>query len=455
MSIKKLLIANRGEIAVRIIRACKEMGIETVAIYSTADEEALHVLLADEAVCVGSHQVKNSYLHMENIISAAVLTGCNAIHPGFGFLSENPKFARLVQEYGLIFVGPSAHVIEQMGNKATARALMIKAGVPVVPGSGVLEDLAQAREAARRIGYPVLIKASSGGGGRGMRIVEQEAELEAQLSAAKAEAKVAFGDDQVYLEKLIVNPKHVEVQIIADQFGQVLHAYERDCSLQRRNQKIAEEAPCHSLSAEVKQQLYQDAVKAANFVCYDSLGTIEFVVDQNQQYYFIEMNTRIQVEHPVTEMITNLDLIKLQLKIASHIPLSIKQEDIKITGHAMECRINAEDVDQDFAPASGTVSFLHFPGGKGVRVDSALYQGYSIPPFYDSMLAKLIVCAPSRLECIKKMRAALEELMIDGVKTNLEFQYLLLHQGVVVDGKYTTKTIAALVEEMKANAELV
>lgn len=455
MIIKKLLIANRGEIAVRIIRTCKEMGIETVAIYSTADEDALHVLLADEAVCVGSQQVKNSYLRMANIISAALLTGCNAIHPGFGFLSENPQFARLVQEQGLIFVGPRPEVIEQMGNKATARSLMIAAGVPVVPGSGVLDTVMQAKQEAARIGYPVLIKASSGGGGRGMRIVEQEEELEDQYAAAKAEAKVAFGDDQVYMEKLIVNPKHIEVQIIADHFGQVLHAFERDCSLQRRNQKMTEEAPCHSLANDVKQQLYQDALKAAAFVGYDSVGTIEFVVDQNQTYYFIEMNTRIQVEHPVTEMITNLDLIKLQLKIAAHIPLAMKQEDIKITGHAMECRINAEDVDQDFAPACGTVSFLHFPGGKGVRVDSALYQGYSIPPFYDSMLAKLIVSAPSRLECIKKMRAALEELMIDGVKTNLEFQYLLLHQGAVVDGKYHTKTIAALVEEMKANAGVV
>lgn len=453
--IRKILIANRGEIAVRIIRACKEMGIETVAIYSTADQEALHVQLAHEAVCVGSHQVKNSYLHMENIITAACLSGCDAIHPGFGFLSENPIFARLVQDCGLIFIGPSPHIIEQMGNKAQARKLMQEANVPVVPGSGVLQDLDTARQFAAQIGYPILIKASSGGGGRGMRIARDEQELDDAFASAKAEAKVAFGDDQVYMEKLIENPKHIEVQIIGDQHGNIVHLFERDCSMQRRNQKILEEAPCFSLNATQKQKLYEDALRASKHVQYNSVGTIEFIMDKAGNHYFIEMNTRIQVEHPITEMVTNIDIIKTQIRIAANQKLTFTQEDINVNGYAMECRINAEDMNKNFAPATGSISFMHLPGGKGIRIDSAMYQGYDIPPFYDSMLLKLIVHAPTRLECIKKMRCALEELMIEGIETNLEFQYFLLHHPSLIDGTYHTGFIASFVEELRQRGDIV
>ena len=387
--IEKLLIANRGEIAVRIIRTCKEMGIQTVAVYSTADRQSLHVQLADESVCIGGPLANDSYLNMNAIIQAACNTGCDAIHPGFGFLSENSQFARLVIQCGLIWVGPSPDIIDMLGNKSAARKMMKEAGVPVIPGSKeVVETVEQGKDIASRIGYPVMIKASNGGGGRGMRVVCNEEEFETQYTNAKAEAKACFGDDDVYLEKLIENPKHIEVQVIGDQHGNVIHLYERDCSFQRRHQKMIEEAPCHILKKDVRQHLFEDALKACRHVGYNSVGTIEFLLDKHGNYYFMEMNTRIQVEHPITEMICGVDLIKLQLKVAEGLKLPYRQEDIHQNGYALECRINAEDMNRDFAPTPGKITFMHLPGGRGVRVDSAMYSGCEISPYYDSMIFK-------------------------------------------------------------------
>lgn len=454
--IKKILIANRGEIAVRIIRACKELGIETVAVYSTADENALHVQLATEAVCIGGPKAKDSYLNMQNVLSAACLTGCDAIHPGFGFLSENAAFARLVQKCGLIFIGPRPEVIEKMGDKAAARKLMIQSKVSVVPGStGVVSTPSEGKKIAVEIGYPVLIKASAGGGGKGMRIATSNEDFEAMFYAAKSEAKNAFGDDSVYVEKLIENPKHIEVQILGDKYGNIIHLYERDCSMQRRKQKMLEEAPCFSITESVRKAIIDDAVKAAKAAKYDSAGTVEFVLDKNNKHYFIEMNTRIQVEHPITEMITGVDIVKQQIRIADKQPLTIKQEDVKKTGFAIECRINAEDIRNNFMPSLGKITFFHTPGGKGVRIDSAIYTGCEISPFYDSMILKVIAFAQTRLECIRKMRAALEELIVDGVKTNLELQYMILHHPLFVEGNYDTSFIEGFLKGLEESGEFI
>lgn len=454
--IRKILIANRGEIAVRIIRTCKEMGIETVAVYSTADKEALHVMFADESVCIGGPKASDSYLNQNAIIQAALNTGCDAIHPGFGFLSENADFAKRVQEWDLIFIGPDGEMIEKLGNKTKARQMMMEAGVPVIPGSK--ENIATLEEGlakAKDIGFPLMIKASNGGGGRGIRIVEKEDDFEAAFLNAKSEAQACFGNDDVYLEKYIVNPKHVEVQIMADHFGNVVHLYERDCSFQRRHQKMVEEAPCFSLNDDVRQSLLSDAIRACKQIGYNSVGTMEFLLDAYGNYYFMEMNTRIQVEHPITEMICDVDIVKQQIKIANHQPLSLKQEDIHLNGYALECRINAENIRKDFAPSPGTIDFLHLPAGKGVRIESAVYDGYTISPYYDSMILKVITYGKTRLECIKKMRGALEELIIGGIETNIEFHYLLLHHKKFVEGKYDTSFAASFIEELKHNEQFI
>lgn len=454
--IRKILIANRGEIAVRIIRTCKEMGIDTVAVYSTADKDALHVQLATEAVCIGGPKPADSYLNMNNIIQAACSTGCDAIHPGFGFLSENPKFARLVKQCDLIFIGPDAEIIEKLGNKAMARKMMMEANVPVVPGSkDLITSVEQGLTMAQEVGYPVMVKASSGGGGRGMRIVRSEEEFESNYNNARSEAKACFGDDDVYMEKFIEEPKHIEVQLIGDNFGNVIHLFERDCSFQRRNQKMIEEAPCFILEDSVRQKMFKDAIKACEFVGYNSVGTIEFLLDKHGNYYFMEMNTRVQVEHPISEMITGVDIIKQQIKVADNQKLTLKQEDIECNGFALECRINAENIRMDFAPSPGKISFLNMPGGKGIRIETAVYNGYTIPPFYDSMILKLISFAPTRLECIRKMRIALEELIIDGIQTNIEFHYLTLHNKKFIEGKYNTAFAQEFIEELKANGEFI
>ncbi|NLY21474.1 MAG: acetyl-CoA carboxylase biotin carboxylase subunit [Tissierellia bacterium] len=454
--IKKLLIANRGEIAIRIMRTCKEMGIKTVAVYSTADSNALHVQLASEAVCIGGAKSSESYLDMNAIIQAACLTGCDAIHPGFGFLSENPKFARLVEECGLVFIGPSAEIIEKMGNKAEARKTMMNADVSVVPGSkDIVENIDDARKQASNIGYPIMIKASAGGGGRGMRIVKSEESFDKLFNQAQSEAIACFNNGDIYIEKFIEAPKHIEVQLLGDKHGNVVHLYERDCSFQRRNQKMVEEAPCYSLNDGIRQKLLDDAVKAAKYIGYDSVGTIEFLVDVHGNHYFMEMNTRIQVEHPITEMITGIDLIKHQIRVADGKELGFNQEDVSIKGYAMECRINAEDPKRDFAPNPGTIGFLNLPGGMGGRVENSVYSGYEITPYYDSMIMKLITYAPTRLECIKKMRGALEELIIDNVETNLEFHYLLLHQRKFLEGKYDTSYAEEFIEELKSSEQFI
>jgi acetyl-CoA carboxylase, biotin carboxylase subunit len=448
--IKKILIANRGEIAVRIIRSCKDMGIETVAVYSTADADALHVQLADEAVCIGAPSAKDSYLNTNNVLSAALLTGSDAIHPGFGFLSENAAFARLVEDCGLIFIGPNSDVIELMGNKINARRKMIEAGVPVIPGSvGAIESIDEGITIAKNIGYPLMIKAAAGGGGRGIRIVNDDSQFRAVFDTLRQEAKNNFGDDTVYIEKMFVDPKHIEVQILADKHGTVLHLFERDCSFQRRHQKVIEEAPCHMLSNEQRLRICEDAVKVAQAVGYDSVGTVEFLFDQHQNHYFMEMNTRIQVEHPITEMITGVDLIRNMIRSAENVRLPMSQEDIVIRGHAIECRINAEDMRRDFAPSGGKIDFYHPPGGKDVRIDAAIYNGYVIPPFYDSMIMKLIVYGDSRLAAIKKMRSALEELIIDGITTNIEFHYMTMHHSTFIEGKYTTGFAQEWIKELK------
>lgn len=440
--INKVLIANRGEIAVRIIRACRELGIETVAVYSEADKESMHVYLADQAVCIGPAKSKDSYLNMENIISATVLTGAQAIHPGFGFLSENGKFARMCSECNITFIGPDAETIENAGNKAKAREIMVNAGVPVIPGVNGTVDTEEAVVAeAKKIGYPVMLKASAGGGGKGIRIVKDESEIIKAFRTAKAEAKAAFGDDTMYMEKFIEEPRHIEFQVLGDIHGNVVYLGERDCSMQRRNQKVLEEAPSPVMTEELRREMGETAVKAAKAVNYKNAGTIEFLVDKHNNYYFMEMNTRIQVEHGITELVTGIDLVKEQIKIASGEELSIKQEDIKIQGHAIECRINAENPQKGFMPSPGKIEYFNVPGGPGVRLDTAVYQGYDIPPNYDSMIGKLMVYGKDRYEAINKMERALGEFIIDGVDTNIDFQYDLINNPKFIAGKYDTSFI--------------
>jgi acetyl-CoA carboxylase biotin carboxylase subunit len=432
---QKILIANRGEIAVRIIRACREMGIATVAVCSTADKEALHAQLADECICIGGDKPKDGYLKIEQILSAAIVTGAQAIHPGFGFLSENPKFARMCQQCGIDFIGPSPEVIEAMGDKAEARKTMIQAQVPVIPGTeDAMTDVKAAKEEADNIGYPVMIKASAGGGGKGMRVANSSEEFEELFLLAQKETKQVFGDDHMYLEKYLAQARHIEFQILADKYGNTVHLGERDCSIQRRHQKMIEETPATFLNEELRNQMAEAAVKAAKAAGYYSAGTIEFLVDKDKNFYFMEMNTRIQVEHPVTEMVTDVDLIKQMIRISYGEKLAFTQEDIEFRGHAIECRIGAEDPNRNFLPDPGTITNLYIPGGKGIRVDSCLYNGYTIPPYYDSMLAKVIVHGESREEAIQKMRSVLGELIIEGVTTSQDFLYQLVGSEAFAEG---------------------
>lgn len=434
---KKVLIANRGEIAVRVIRACRELGIQTVAVYSTADRNALHAKIADEAVCIGPASGKESYLNMKAIISACEVTGADAVHPGFGFLSENANFARMCAKCGIKFIGPYPESIEMLGDKAQAKETMKAAGVPVIEGSdGAVNNIDYAFDLAGKIGYPVMVKASAGGGGRGIRIVRDESELEAQVNAAKQEALACFGNDDIYIEKFIENPKHIEIQILADEHGNVIHLGERDCSMQRRNQKVLEETPSPIMTEELREKMGSSAVAAAKACGYVNAGTIEFLVDKSGNYYFMEMNTRIQVEHPITEAVTGVDLVKQQLLIAQGQELEYRQEDISIRGHAIECRINAENPRLNFRPSPGTIKSLHIPGGMGIRIDSAVYQGYVISPYYDSMIAKLIVYGRNREEAIAKMKWALSEFIVDGVCTNIDFQLGLIRCEGFEKGDY-------------------
>lgn len=422
--IHKILIANRGEIAVRIIRACRELGIQSVAVYSEADKDALHTQLADEAVCIGPAASKDSYLNMENIISATINTGAQAIHPGFGFLSENQKFAKLCEECNITFIGPTSEIIRKMGNKTEARNTMIEAGVKVIPGwNKNVESVEEGKEIAAKLGYPVIVKAALGGGGKGMRVAQNSEEFENAYLTARKEAGAAFGDDSVYMEHFIENPRHVEVQILADSYGNVVHLGERDCSIQRNHQKFIEEAPCKAISADLRARMGEQAVKAAKAVNYENAGTIEFLLENDKDFYFMEMNTRIQVEHPVTEWVTGVDLIKEQIKIASKEKLSFTQEDVKMEGHSIECRINAENPEKNFRPSPGKIKDLYLPGGKGIRMDTAIYSGYEIPPYYDSMIAKLIVHGTTREEALRKMRSALGEVIIEGIDTNVDYLY--------------------------------
>ncbi len=433
---RKVLIANRGEIAVRIIRACRELGIATVAVFSEADRSALHAQIADEAICIGPPRTADSYLNIKAILAACELTGADAIHPGFGFLSENAGFARMCEKCGITFIGPPPSAMERMGDKAEAKATMKAAGVPVVPGSdGEIATLSEAKEIAREIGYPVMVKASAGGGGRGIRRVDTEEQLESAILAARQEAGSFFGNDGLYLEKFIVDPRHVEIQVVADNYGSILHLGERDCSLQRRNQKMIEECPCPIMTPALREKMGAAAVKAAAACGYRNVGTVEFLLS-GEEFYFMEMNTRIQVEHPITELVTGIDLVKTQLRIAAGEPLSIRQENVKMTGHAIECRINAENPALDFRPCPGRIESLHMPGGPGVRIDSAMYQGCEIPPYYDSMIAKLIVYAPTRAEALMKMKWALAEFLVEGVDTNIDFQLNLIKDADVEAARY-------------------
>ena len=432
----KVLIANRGEIAVRIIRACRELGVATVAVFSEADRTALHAQLADEAICIGPANTADSYLNIKAILAACEVTGADALHPGFGFLSENAAFARMCEKCGVAFIGPPASSMEQMGDKSEAKATMKAAGVPVIPGSdGEVPSLSDARRIAEEIGYPVMVKASAGGGGRGIRRVDAPSQLEAALTAAKEEALRFFGDDGVYIEKFIEDPRHVEIQILADSYGNVVSLGERDCSLQRRNQKLIEECPCPIMTPSLRKAMGQAAVKAAVACGYRSAGTVEFLLE-GKEFYFMEMNTRIQVEHPITEMVTGIDLVKTQIRIAAGEPLPFRQEDVKLTGHAIECRINAENPAQNFRPCPGRISALHMPGGPGIRIDSAVYQGCEITPYYDSMIAKLIAFAPTREEALMKMKWALAEFIVEGVDTNIDFQLNLIKDADVEAGRY-------------------
>ena len=438
---KKILIANRGEIAVRIIRAARELGISTVAVYSEADKDALHTVLADEAICIGPAKSTESYLNMSAVLSAAIITGAQAIHPGFGFLSENSKFATMCEEMQIKFIGPSASIMDKMGDKINARAEMIKASVPVIPGSdGQIHTVEEARKLAASIGFPLMLKASAGGGGKGIRKVEQEVDLVAAFNSASQEAISAFGNGAMYMEKVIYPARHIEVQILGDAFGHVIHLGERDCSLQRNNQKVLEESPSIAIGRSLRQEMGDAALRAAKAVGYENAGTIEFLLDEaSGQFYFMEMNTRIQVEHPVTEFVTGVDLVKEQIKIAAGIPLELKQEDIQFRGHAIECRINAENPDFNFAPSPGRISDLYLPsGGVGLRVDSAVYPGYTIPPYYDSMIAKVIVHGENRFDALMKMQRALYEMEIEGVSTNINFQLDLIADKQVIAGDYDT-----------------
>lgn len=433
----KILIANRGEIAIRIMRACRELGIKTVAVYSTADKSALHAQIADEAICIGAAPSKDSYLNTKSIIAACEVTGANAIHPGFGFLSENADFARLCEKCGITFIGPKPKTMDEMGDKAHARQTMIDAGVPVIPGSdGIVKTLEDAKSVCREIGYPVMVKATAGGGGRGIRLVESESDLEAKFNEASAEAAANFGNGDLYIEKFVVNPRHIEVQLLADDYGNVVHLGERDCSLQRRNQKVLEESPSPIMTDELRAKMGAAAVAAAKACGYRNAGTIEFLVDKDKNFYFMEMNTRIQVEHPVTEFVTGIDLVKAQIRIASGEKLWFTQDDVHVTGHAIECRINAEDPRSNFRPCPGLIRSIHVPGGFNVRIDSAVYAGYEIPPFYDSMVAKLIVKGMNREEAIAKMRVALAEFIIDGVETNIDFHLRLIRNESFERGEF-------------------
>ena len=446
--IRKILIANRGEIAVRIIRACRELGIATVAVYSTADIDALHTQLADEAVCIGPAASRDSYLNMENIISATIISGADAIHPGFRFLSENTKFVEMCEECKITFIGPSAKLIHAMGNKSEARTTMMNAGVPVVPGTkDPVFEAKRALKIAKDIGFPVMIKASSGGGGKGMRISADPSDFIENFNMAQLESVNAFGDNTMYIEKYIENPRHIEFQILADKFGNVVHLGERDCSIQRRHQKVLEESPSCAIDDDLRRRMGETAVRAAKAVGYENAGTIEFLLDANKDFYFMEMNTRIQVEHPVTEMVTDTDLIKEQIRIASGLPLELKQEDIHVSGHAIECRINAENPEKNFRPCPGLIEDVHIPGGNGIRVDTAIYPGYEIPPYYDSMIAKLIVRGKTRSEAIDKMRSALGEFIIQGVDTNLDFQYDIINNKKFREGKVSTSFIETMYDE--------
>ena len=433
--IKKVLIANRGEIAVRIIRACREMGIETVAVYSEADREALHTQLADESVCIGPAPSSQSYLSMENIISATIVSGADAVHPGFGFLSENSRFAELCEQCHITFIGPPSHVIASLGNKQAAKNTMAAAGVPVIPGSEKAIYTAEAGfEEAEKIGYPVIIKAALGGGGKGMRTADSPEDFAESFCTAQKEAQMAFGDNTMYVEHFVRKPRHIEFQILADRKGNVIHLGERDCSVQRNHQKMIEESPCEIISDKLRKKMGEAAVKAAKACGYVNAGTIEFLLDSDGSFYFMEMNTRIQVEHPVTEWVTGVDLVKEQIRIASGQPLSYRQKDIHITGHAIECRINAENPEKGFRPSPGTITDMYFPGGKGIRIDSAVYSGYTVQPYYDSMIAKLIVWAKNRDEAIRKMQSALGEIIIEGIDTNVDYQYEILNHPDFLTG---------------------
>ena len=434
----KILIANRGEVAVRIIRACKEMGISTVAVFSEADRESLHVSLADESICIGPAAVKDSYLNMTAILSAAHVTGAQAIHPGYGLLSENAKFAKLCRESGISFIGPSEEIITRMGDKDQARRTMIEAGVPVIPGTDLLKDVSEAKREALRIGYPVLVKARSGGGGRGIRLVESENQLEQAFNTASAEAQAAFGDGGLYMEKYLKPTKHIEMQILCDKQGHVVCLGERECSVQRKNQKLLEECPSPSISQELREKMIDAAIRAGKAVGYENAGTLEFLVDRDENFYLMEMNTRLQVEHTVTEMVTGVDIVKWQIRIASGAALDFTQEDIGYRGCAMECRINAEDPAHGYRPSAGVIEMLHIPGGPWVRFDSFVYQGYGIPPFYDSMIGKLIVKANTREEAIRKMKASICVLVVEGIPTNCDLQLEILSDPRFEEGKYYT-----------------
>ncbi len=435
---KKILIANRGEIALRIIRTCREMGIKTVAIYSTADKESLHVKFADEAVCIGPPASKLSYLNIPNIIAAAEITNADAIHPGYGFLSENADFSRICQEYNIKFIGPTPEMIDAMGDKASAKDTMKKAGVPTIPGSdGLLESAAEGKKLAAEITYPVIIKATAGGGGRGMRVIQSEAEFDKAWNDARTEAEAAFGNGGLYLEKFVEEPRHVEIQIVGDKYGKVCHLSERDCSIQRRHQKLLEETPSPIITPDLRERMGAAAIKGASAIAYEGAGTIEFLVDKHGKFYFMEMNTRIQVEHPVTEEVTDFDLIKEQIKVAAGVPISGKNYEPNL--YAIECRINAEDPANGFRPSPGKITNLHLPGGHGVRIDSHVYAGYTIPPNYDSMIAKLIVSAQSREEAIVRMKRALQEFVIEGIKTTIPFHIRLMDDKGFRSGKFTTK----------------
>ena len=438
----KILIANRGEIAVRIIRACKEMNIKTVAVYSEADKDALHTRLADEAVCIGPAPSAKSYLNVKSIIEAAYITGSDSIHPGFGFLSENAQFAKICEESNIKFIGPRSDVIDMLGNKSNSKELMKKAGVPVIPGSdGSVKGLKDAVSVADKIGYPVMLKAAAGGGGKGIRIANNSKELEINYNIVKQEAKNSFNDDEIYIEKFIKEPRHVEIQILADEHGNVVHLGERDCTVQRKHQKIIEETPSTAIDEKLRNKMGNAAVKAAKVAQYTSCGTVEFLVDSDKNFYFMEMNTRIQVEHPITEMRTGIDIVKSQIKIAAGEELKLKQKDIEFKGHSIECRINAENPSKNFMPSPGKIKELNMPGGNGIRVDTAIYSGYTIPPNYDSMLAKIIAFGTTRNEAIAKMKRALEELVIDGVDTNRDFLFEIIRNPDFIRGNFDTSFV--------------